>query len=125
MHLERSEKGMDFFMKIEENDLQKSIGRRIKLARLNLNYTQSDLAEKVDLSTRYISQLERGIAFGSANTIVQICKALKISPDFLLYDLIKNPSYNLSDMVDIKFLENFLKLSSQNQDIIKKLRINR
>lgn len=106
-------------MKIEENDLQKSIGRRIKLARLNLNYTQSDLAEKVDLSTRYISQLERGIAFGSANTIVQICKALKISPDFLFYDLIKNPSYNLSDMVDIKFLENFLKLSSQNQDIIK------
>lgn len=106
-------------MKIEEKDLQKSIGRRIKLARLNLNYTQADLAEKVDLSTRYISQLERGIAFGSANTIVEICKALKISPDFLFCDLIKNPSYNLSDMIDIKFLENFLKLTSQNQDIIK------
>ena len=106
-------------MKIEEKDLQKSIGRRIKLARLNLNYTQADLAEKVDLSTRYISQLERGIAFGSANTIVEICKALKISPDFLFCDLIKNPSYNLSDMIDIKFLENFLKLTSPNQNIIK------
>ena len=50
----------------------KSIGKRIKLARNKLDLTQEQLAEKVGLSPRFISQLERGIAFGSANNIISI-----------------------------------------------------
>ena len=106
-------------MNNNEEILRKSIGKKIKLARNKQNYTQEELAEKLGLSTRYISQLERGIAFGSATTIINICKALQISSDFLFSDLIQNSSPNLNEIVDIKFLENYLKLSSYNKDIIK------
>lgn len=106
-------------MNSNEQYLRKNIGKKIKLARSKTNYTQEKLAEKLSLSTRYISQLERGIAFGSATTIINICKALQISSDFLFSDLIQNSSPNLNEIVDIKFLENYLKLSSYNKDIIK------
>ena len=59
------------------------IGEKIKELRIKNDLTQEKLAEKTSLSTRYISQLERGLAFGSASTIVNLCKTLNISPDFL------------------------------------------
>ena len=96
----------------------KSIGRRIKLARNNLDLTQEQLAEKAGLSPRFISQLERGVAFGSANTIISICKTLKIDPNYLFGDLVKNSSATLVDMIDIKFLENYLKLDPYNKSAI-------
>ena len=79
-------------MKIQERLLRKNIGKKIKLARAKAKYTQEELAEKLSLSPRYISQLERGIAFGSATTIISICKTLNISSDFLFHDLIDNES---------------------------------
>ena len=77
-------------MNSKERELRKSIGQKIKLARSKAEYTQEQLAEKLSLSPRYISQLERGIAFGSATTIISVCNALNISSDFLFEDLIKN-----------------------------------
>ena len=59
-------------MENNEEYLKKCIGKKIKLARARTNYTQEKLAEKLSLSTRYISQLERGVAFGSATTIVNL-----------------------------------------------------
>ena len=97
----------------------KSIGKRIKLARNKLDLTQEQLAEKAGLSPRFISQLERGIAFGSANTIISISKVLKIDPNFLFGDLVKNSSPALVDMIDMKFLENYLKLNTYNKNAIK------
>lgn len=40
----------------------KAIGRRIKYYRLNAGLRQADLAEQLDVSTSYISQLECGVA---------------------------------------------------------------
>ena len=70
-------------MNEKEKSYRQKIGRKIKLARARNNYTQEILAEKLQLSTRYISQLERGIAFGSATTLVNLCNALDIDTDFL------------------------------------------
>lgn len=97
-------------MNDNEKRLRKSIGKKIKLARSKTNYTQETLAEKLSLSPRYISQLERGIAFGSANTIVSLCKALNISTDFLF-----------SDFIDSKFLENYSQLNDYNRKVINRL----
>ena len=62
-------------MKDQEKSYRQTIGKKIKLARARNNYTQEVLAEKLQLSTRYISQLERGISFGSATTLVNLCNA--------------------------------------------------
>ena len=101
-----------------EKYLRKNIGRKIKLARSRTNYTQEKLAEKLSLSTRYISQLERGIAFGSATTIINLCKALNISSKFLFDDLIDNQASSLNDLVDDKFLEAYLKLNNYNKEVV-------
>lgn len=101
-----------------EKNLRKSIGKKIKLARTKAEYTQEELAEKLSLSARYVSQLERGIAFGSATTITNICKALNITSDFLFKDLIQNDSPIVNDLVDQTFLENYLKLDNYNKMIV-------
>ena len=90
-----------------ESELRKSIGKKIKIARLKAEYTQEQLAEKLSLSTRYISQLERGIAFGSASTIISVCKALDINANFLFSDIINvTDSPSVNDLVGQNYIEN-------------------
>ena len=108
-------------MNSNEQYLRKNIGKKIKLARSKTDYTQEKLAEKLSLSTRYISQLERGIAFGSATTIVNLCKALNISSDFLFDDLIGTDSSCFNDFVDDRFLESYMKLNDYNKKVIAAL----
>ena len=86
-----------------EEKIRKSIGKKIKLAR----------------STRYISQLERGLAFGSATTIVNLCKALNISSDFLFNDSIQEDAPLTYNMVDESFLQDYYLLNDYNRNLIK------
>lgn len=108
-------------MNDNEKRLRKSIGKKIKLARSKTNYTQETLAEKLSLSPRYISQLERGIAFGSTNTIVSLCKALNISTDFLFSDFIDSDSCEYMELIDSKFLENYSQLNDYNRKVVNRL----
>ena len=104
-----------------EKNLRKNIGRKIKLARTKEKYTQEQLAEKLSLSTRYISQLERGIAFGSATTITSICNALHINPNFLFEDIIDSNTSSFNELIEPSFLEDYLKLDEHHKSIIKTL----
>ena len=104
-----------------EKNLRKNIGKKLKLARTKTKYTQEVLAEKTSLSPRYISQLERGIAFGSATTIVSLCNALNISTDFLFSGLIDTSSSTFADLVDNKFLEDYSQLNDYNKKVISRL----
>lgn len=104
-----------------EKKLRKNIGKKIKLARTKTKYTQEVLAEKTSLSPRYISQLERGIAFGSASTIVNLCNALNISSDFLFSDLINSNSSNFETSVDSSFLQDYYQLNDYNRKVLKRL----
>ncbi len=109
-------------MNSKERDLRKNIGKKIRLARSKANYTQEELAEKLSLSPRYVSQLERGIAFGSATTIISVCKALNISSDFLFEDLIQSTnSKTLNDLMSQSFVENYLKLNNYNRVVLEAL----
>lgn len=104
-----------------EKKLIKNIGKKIKLARTKTNYTQETLAEKTSLSPRYISQLERGIAFGSASTIVSLCNALNISSNFLFSDVIDSNFSDFDDLVDNNFLHDYSQLNDYNKKVIKRL----
>ena len=108
-------------MNDNEKRLRKSIGKKIKLARSKTNYTQETLAEKLSLSPRYISQLERGIAFGSASTIVSLCNALNISSNFLFSDVIDSNFSDFDDLVDNNFLHDYSQLNDYNKKVIKRL----
>ena len=104
-----------------EKKLRKNISKKIKLARTKTNYTQETLAEKTSLSPRYISQLERGIAFGSASTIVSLCNALNISSNFLFSDVIDSNFSDFDDLVDNNFLHDYSQLNDYNKKVIKRL----
>ena len=61
-----------------------AIGARIREARGISGMTQEQLAEKVDVNTTYISDIERGAKFPSLTLFIKIVDALGISSDFIL-----------------------------------------
>ena len=61
------------------------IGRRIKDARQKAKMTQELLAEKIDVSTQYISDLERGLVGISLQTLKAVCVTLCVSSDSILF----------------------------------------
>ena len=108
-------------MKEKEKKYRQMIGKKIKLARARNNYTQESLAEKLQLSTRYISQLERGIAFGSATTLVNLCNALRINADFLFDDLVTDDLSEQSRALDDEFFNNYMQLNFYHRRIVNAL----
>lgn len=67
------------------------IGCRICAARNSAGYTQKQLAQAIDVSPQYISDLERGISDASIITIIRICQFLQVSSDYILMGY-KNPA---------------------------------
>ena len=108
-------------MNEKEKTYRQMIGKKIKLARARNNYTQELLAEKLQLSTRYISQLERGIAFGSATTLVNLCNALGIDADFLFDELVTDELSEQSRALDDEFFYNYMQLNFYHRKIINAL----
>ena len=109
------------FKKKTDEELRKKIGKNIHLARISANYTQEQLAEKTGLSTRYIGQLERGLAFGSASTISWLCNALNITADVFFSNVIECSNNSLLNTIsdDDEFIQSYLKLNEKNKDVIR------
>ena len=57
------------------------IGKNIQTIRKSNGYTQEQLAEKVEVSVRYISDVEQDRAKPSYEVLVKICNIFKISLD--------------------------------------------
>lgn len=55
----------------------KKLGKKIKLARVELDLTQTDLSDKLKAKQKSISRYENGISLPSLETLVKIAKALK------------------------------------------------
>lgn len=68
------------------NSLRIIFSKNLKYYRIKENLRQEDLAEKVDLTDKYISDLERAKFSPSLETIEKIAKVLNISADLLLKD---------------------------------------
>ncbi len=61
-----------------------NLGENIKKARKAAGVTQKELAERLQVYQKDISRWETGVRTPSAEYIIQICKALDISADYLL-----------------------------------------
>lgn len=62
----------------------KSLGKKIKLARVELDLNQSDLAEKIGVKQKNVSMYENGTSTPSLQTMAKIAKVLKRSVDHFL-----------------------------------------
>ena len=77
---------------MEEQELRGILSNNIKRCRLKNDLSQLALAEKVDISANFLSDIERCKAWVSPNTLAKLASVLNIEP----YELFK-PGAFLSD----------------------------
>ena len=65
-----------------------TMGDRIKETRKKQDFTQEQLAEKVDVSVEYISEIERGLKIPSMQLFIKFLEVLDVSADYLLRDTV-------------------------------------
>lgn len=74
----------------------KDIAVKIRELRKSLKLTQSQFAERVNLSEDSIGKIERGIGLPTLNTLNKVARSLKIPIEDLLSSSTKKPSRKLS-----------------------------
>jgi len=62
----------------------KKLGKKIKIARVELDLTQTTLAEKINAKQKSISRYENGISLPSLETLMKIAKVLKKPTSYFL-----------------------------------------
>ncbi len=84
-------------------DAQK-VGKRIQEVRKSRGLTQEELAQQLDLSTKYISNIECGFKTPKLNTFVAIANALHCDANDLLSDVLDSVTDRESALVSNKLL---------------------
>ena len=90
-----------------------SIGKKIKDKRQQKNISQEKLAELVDVTPSYISNIESGNRVASLPTMLEIVKVLDLSLDYLLLENVTDDSDNIETD---KFLIEFKNILEQLND---------
>ena len=60
------------------------MGNRIAARRRHLKISQNRLAEKIDISNKHLSNIERGREKPSFDVLASLCNELRVTPDYLL-----------------------------------------
>lgn len=66
----------------------KGIGRKIQKCRENAGFTQEQLAEKVDISTSYVSAIEREAKIPTLEIFAKILKCVEAEPNDILSEVV-------------------------------------
>ena len=64
---------------------RKSIGRRIRAQRELLGYTREKLAEELEVSPKFCSDIELGVRGMSIHTLVRLSGILNLTTDYILF----------------------------------------
>ena len=104
---------------MKRNEDLKPIGNNIQLARLKKGLTQEALAEKCNVSTKYISVLETGKSLGSIPLIIDICNVLEVTPNYIFNKALKFTNLNNEiDAIDSNLLITYTKLKNENKKFV-------
>ena len=95
---------------------QIKIGKFIQERRKKINLTQSDLAEKLNITDRAISKWENGNCLPDAGTMPELCKILSIS----INDLFSGEKVDMKDN-EKKLEENLLEMTKLKEEKDKQL----
>ena len=78
------------------------LGKRINAVRKDRGLTADRLSETCNINATYLRQIEGGVKMPSLPVFIDICKGLKISPDYLLQDEL--PENEISTIREIEAL---------------------
>lgn len=110
-----------------------NILKKIKLARINKNYSQKDMAEKLMISIPTYSRFERGITKTNYNFLSKVCNLLGINinlldtaidmdlvEDFLpVYETTSSKITTTTGSISQKEIEDLIKLLEKQQEANK------
>lgn len=74
----------------QKKEINIQIGEQVHLAREQAKLTQEQLAERIEVSPQYISDLERGVVGVSLPTLKRLCLSLGVSSDTILFGMPKD-----------------------------------
>ncbi len=94
--------------------LNASIGARIAHLRKINNLTQEQLAEKLDISIKHCSSVERGISRLSLEYLIELSNIFHVSLDYLIKGTSQDP-INLENMFSI-FPSSIISLLHSNDE---------
>ena len=104
------------------------IGKRIRNFRITNNLTQAQLAENLDISTNFVSEVETGKKNISLEILCRLCQNYNLSADYILLgkDLSSSSQYTLSEFLFsltaddiptvIEYLEASMKLKKMEEE---------
>ena len=102
---------MDYDKNYIEYDL-KEFGKRISTCRRESDISQKQLAQMIQVSNNHLSNIENGKSAPSFLTFIAICKALGVSPTYL----IDGSTFS----IDSELTEKINKISDHDKKIISK-----
>lgn len=66
------------------DDYKKALGERLRHQRKQKCFTQEQLAEYLDISTKHYSEVERGLTGMSVENLIKVSEILQVSLDYLI-----------------------------------------
>lgn len=93
------------------------IGERIRELREIQNYTREGFTEKVDISAKFLYEIEVGKKSFSADTLCRIAKALSVSCDYIMFG--EDAEYRGGEKITCVLEKLEPKQVSRMQDILK------
>lgn len=99
-----------------------SIGQRIAKRRIQAGLKQNVLAERIGISNNYLSGIERGREAPRLETIITICKELRVTPDYLFMGNMysNNIPQNIMDGLRLCSEEDLILLSAIIQHMVER-----
>lgn len=99
-----------------------SIGSRIKAERKKLGLSQERLAEQVNVTPHYIYEIERGSKAMSLETLMNLCTAMELSADYVLFGIQRQNAGSVYEKLDQLSDERRLRAESALEALLPYLR---
>lgn len=105
---------------MQDSEIRKAVGGRIKLLRKQKGWTQKELAKHIDGSYQQLNKYESGVHAPPLDKLVQLAEALGTTTDYLITGNATEeaPLFNKRLLQRFKMLESF---TSAEQDTVIEL----
>lgn len=90
------------------DDVYIQAGRRIRRFRKKKGYSEEELAEKAEITRKFLHRIETGQSGFSAGTLVKLSNALEVNCNYILNDEVSSIEEKITEtekLLESKFIE--------------------